>query len=88
MRLVAKDRVGSKTLKRHDSPKTPYKKNMESPGLTQIVGTHNAAHSTSYFAHRFEQRQRPADPQCLIGNSSGLDFNQLVIRVLFAARCK
>ena len=35
MKLIAKERVGSKTLKRHDSPKTPYQRIMESPHISE-----------------------------------------------------
>jgi hypothetical protein len=35
MKLIAKQRVGSKTLKRHDSPKTPYQRIMESPHISE-----------------------------------------------------
>jgi hypothetical protein len=31
VKLIAKERIGSKTLKRHDSPKTPYQRILESP---------------------------------------------------------
>jgi hypothetical protein len=31
VKLIAKERVGSKTIKRHDSPKTPYQRIIESP---------------------------------------------------------
>jgi hypothetical protein len=31
MKLLSKERIGSKTLKRHDPPKTPYQRIMESP---------------------------------------------------------
>ena len=37
MKLIAKERVGSKTLKRHDSPKTPYQRIMESPHIAETV---------------------------------------------------
>ena len=37
MKLIAKQRVGSKTLKRHDSPKTPYQRIMESPDIGETV---------------------------------------------------
>jgi hypothetical protein len=33
VKLIAKERVGSKTIKRHDSPKTPYQRLRESPHL-------------------------------------------------------
>ncbi len=33
MKLLSKERVGSKTLKRHDPPKTPYQRIMESPHI-------------------------------------------------------
>jgi len=31
MKLISKERVGSKTIKRHDPPKTPYQRILESP---------------------------------------------------------
>ncbi len=31
VKLISKERIGSKTIKRHDSPKTPYQRIMESP---------------------------------------------------------
>jgi hypothetical protein len=37
MKLIAKERIGSKTLKRHDSPKTPYQRIMESPHIGATV---------------------------------------------------
>jgi hypothetical protein len=37
MKLIAKERIGSKTLKRHDSPKTPYQRIMESPHIGETV---------------------------------------------------
>ena len=37
MKLIAKERVGSKTLKRHDPPKTPYQRIMESPHISEPV---------------------------------------------------
>ena len=39
MKLIAKERVGSKTLKRHDSPKTPYQRIMESPHIGETAKT-------------------------------------------------
>ncbi len=33
VKLVSKERVGSKTIKRHDSPKTPYQRIMASPHI-------------------------------------------------------
>ena len=33
MKLISKERIGSKTLKRHDPPKTPYQRIMESPHI-------------------------------------------------------
>jgi hypothetical protein len=39
MKLIAKERIGSKTLKRHDSPKTPYQRIMESPHIGETVKT-------------------------------------------------
>jgi len=37
VKLLAKERVGSKTIKRHDSPKTPYQRIMESPHIPEAV---------------------------------------------------
>jgi hypothetical protein len=33
VKLIAKERIGSKTIKRHDSPKTPYQRIMASPHI-------------------------------------------------------
>lgn len=37
VKLVAKERIGSKTIKHHDSPKTPYQRIMESPYIHESV---------------------------------------------------
>ena len=37
VKLIAKDRIGSKTIKRHDSPKTPYQRIMESPHIPASI---------------------------------------------------
>jgi len=37
VKLIAKERIGSKTIKRHDSPKTPYQRIMESPHIRKSV---------------------------------------------------
>lgn len=37
VKLLAKQRVGSKTIKRHDPPKTPYQRIMESPHIPESV---------------------------------------------------
>jgi len=37
VKLIAKERVGSKTIKRHDPPKTPYQRIMESPHIRESV---------------------------------------------------
>jgi len=37
VKLIAKERIGSKTIKRHDSPKTPYQRIMESPHIHESV---------------------------------------------------
>lgn len=37
MKLISKERVGSKTLKRHDCPKTPYQRIMESAHIGDTV---------------------------------------------------
>jgi hypothetical protein len=37
VKLIAKQRIASKTIKRYDSPKTPYQRVMESPYITQEV---------------------------------------------------
>lgn len=34
VKLIEKERIGSKTIKRHDSPKTPYQRIMESPHVS------------------------------------------------------
>jgi len=35
--LIVKERTGSKTVKRHDSPKTPYHRIMDSPHIQEAV---------------------------------------------------
>jgi len=37
VKLIAKERVGSKTIKHHDPPKTPYQRIMESPHIHESV---------------------------------------------------
>jgi len=37
MKLISKERVGSKTIKRHDPPKTPYQRILESPHVLASV---------------------------------------------------
>jgi hypothetical protein len=37
VKLVAKERIGSKTIKHHDPPKTPYQKIMESPHIHESL---------------------------------------------------
>jgi hypothetical protein len=37
VKLIAKQRVGSKTIKRHDPPKTPYQRIIESPHIQESV---------------------------------------------------
>jgi hypothetical protein len=37
VKLITKERIGSKTLKRHDSPKTPYQRILESPYISESV---------------------------------------------------
>jgi hypothetical protein len=37
VKLIAKQRIASKTIKRYDSPKTPYQRVMESPYITKEV---------------------------------------------------
>jgi hypothetical protein len=37
VKLIAKNRIGSKTVKRHDPPKTPYQRIMESPHVQESV---------------------------------------------------
>ncbi len=37
VKLIAKERIGSKTIKRHDPPKTPYQRTMGSPHITESV---------------------------------------------------
>ena len=39
VKLIAKERIGSKTIKRHDFPKTPYQRIMESPHIYESVKT-------------------------------------------------
>lgn len=37
VKLIAKERIGSKIIKRHDPPKTPYQRIMESPHIRKSV---------------------------------------------------
>jgi len=37
VKLISKERIGSKTIKHHDSPKTPYQRIMASPFIEQSV---------------------------------------------------
>ncbi|HSB30487.1 MAG TPA: hypothetical protein VLD55_02705, partial [Candidatus Sulfobium mesophilum] len=37
VKLISKTRIASKTIKRYDSPKTPYQRIMESPQITAEV---------------------------------------------------
>ena len=37
VKLISKERIGSKTIKRHDSPKTPYQRIVESPLIPDTV---------------------------------------------------
>lgn len=37
VKLIAKERIGSKTIKRHDPPKTPYQRIIESPHIQESV---------------------------------------------------
>jgi hypothetical protein len=37
VKLIAKERIGSTTIKRHDAPKTPYQRTLESPHVPQQV---------------------------------------------------
>lgn len=37
VKLIAKERVASKTIKRYDTPKTPYQRIMESPSIDDAV---------------------------------------------------
>ena len=37
VKLIAKERIGSKTIKHHDSPKTPYQRITESPHIRETV---------------------------------------------------
>jgi hypothetical protein len=37
VKLIAKERIGSKTIKQHDKPKTPYQRIMESPHMPETV---------------------------------------------------
>jgi len=37
VKLIAKERIGSKTIKQHDKPKTPYQRLMESPHMPEAV---------------------------------------------------
>jgi hypothetical protein len=33
MKLISKERIGSKTIKHHDPPKTPYQRTLQSPHI-------------------------------------------------------
>jgi hypothetical protein len=37
VKLIAKQRIASKTIKRYDNPKTPYQRIMDSPNLTPLT---------------------------------------------------
>ena len=37
VKLISKEKIGSKTIKHHDSPKAPYQRIMESPHIAQSV---------------------------------------------------
>jgi hypothetical protein len=37
VKLIEKERIGSKTIKRHDPPKTPYQRILESPHINESV---------------------------------------------------
>jgi hypothetical protein len=37
MKLIDKERIGSTTIKRHDSPKTPYQRILDSPHISQAI---------------------------------------------------
>ena len=37
VKLIAKERIGSKTIKRHDSPKTPYQRVIASPHISESI---------------------------------------------------
>ncbi len=37
VKLIAKEKIASKTIKRHDPPKTPYQRIMESPHIQEPV---------------------------------------------------
>jgi hypothetical protein len=37
VKLLAKERIGSKTIKRHDPPKTPYQRIMGSPHINELA---------------------------------------------------
>ena len=37
VKLIAKERIGSKTIKHHDAPKTPYQRIMESPHIQESL---------------------------------------------------
>jgi hypothetical protein len=37
MKLLAKERIGSQTIKKHSSPKTPYQRILESPLISSSV---------------------------------------------------
>jgi hypothetical protein len=37
VKLIAKERIGSKTIKRHDRPKTPYQRIIASPHISESI---------------------------------------------------
>ena len=37
VKLIAKERIGSKTIKRYNSPRTPYQRIMDSPHIKKSV---------------------------------------------------
>jgi hypothetical protein len=37
VKLIAKERIASKTIKRYDSPKTPYQRVMDSPDISPVT---------------------------------------------------
>jgi hypothetical protein len=37
VKLIAKERISSKTIKQHDKPKIPYQRIMESPHMPETV---------------------------------------------------
>ena len=49
VKLIAKERIGSKTIKRHDPPQTPYQRILESPHTSQAIECMLTLESATFF---------------------------------------